>query len=232
MLDFEQWDSKWDYNVDIVICIDLTNSMRDYIEEVKDKTLGFHEQYLEAMEQADISVARLRVKVIGFRDFGFGSEPIVDSSKFFELPDESEEFERFVRALQVDTGGDIPESGLEAIALAMKSDWLNVKKRQRHIMLMFTDAPAHPLGFGSDSVHYPEGMPADLAELARWWVEGVPNGSYNPRSGRLVVFAPEVYPWNEMSKWYSSLLVPPKAGAFIDERDFEYAVDMLVRGFF
>ena len=123
------------------------------------------------------------------------------------------------------------ESGLEAIAMAMKSDWTNEGFRQRHIILVFTDAPSHPLGFGSKSVHYPDGIPVDLAELERWWELGVPNGSYNPRIGRLVVFAPNAYPWNEMMSFERYWHVPSKAGVDVDEIELDLALSCLVDGY-
>ena len=218
-----------DYYVDIVMCIDLTKSMYDYIEEVKKKVIVFPELYMDTMEAVGRNVSQFRVRVIGFRDFGFSSEPIVDSGKFFLLPEENIEFECFVRDLQVDTGGDIPESGLEAIALALKSDWTN-EGRHRHIILLFTDAPAHPLCFGSDSVHYPEDMPSDLEELRRWWGNGVPNGSFKPNSGRLMVFAPEVYPWKDMLVWNRYWYVPLEAGLTVDGEIIADAIDLLVGG--
>lgn len=217
-----------DYCVDIVMCIDLTRSMRNYIEEVKRKAIVFHELFIEAMDDVGHEVAQLRIRVIGFRDFGYGAEPIVDSGRFFMLPDENKEFERFVLGLQVDTGGDIPESSLEAIALAMKSDWTNEGSKLRHVVLMFTDAPAHPLGFGSDSARYPKGMPSDLAELGSWWQCGVPNGTYDKNAGRLVVFAPEAYPWNEMRGWNRYWHEPSKAGAGLDGLALNDVFDVLV----
>ena len=66
-------------------------------------------------------------------------------------------------------GGDIPEDGLEAIAYAIKSDWTTEGTDQRRVIVVWTDAPTHPLGYGSDSPAYPLGMPAGLAELGQWW---------------------------------------------------------------
>ena len=227
MMGYASKQQEMDYCVDIVVCIDLTNSMQNYIEEVKESALSFPVKFVEAMEQNGHDIGQLRVKVIGFRDFGSDSEPIVDSGEFFVLPDENKEFECFVRDLQVNTGGDIPESGLEAIALAMKSDWTTEGNRQRHMILVFTDAPAHPLGFGSESANYPDGLPVDLAELGRWWNEGIPNGAYNPRCGRLVVFAPDAYPWIDMQTWNRYWHAPSKPEMYIDDIDIEEVIDVL-----
>lgn len=227
MMGYASKQQVMDFCVDIVMCIDLTNSMHDYIEEVKTTVIRFQDMLTEAMEEAGREPGQLRTRVIGFRDFGSDSEPIVDSGKFFVMPAESEELERFVRGLKLDTGGDKPKSGLEAVALAMKSDWTTEGNRQRYMILVFTDASAHPLGFGAESVHYPDGMPADLDELEKWWSEGVPYESFKPKCGRLVVFAPEVYPWIDMQTWNRYWYVPSKAGLNLDDIDIREAIDVL-----
>ena len=225
---------KFSYSVDIVMCIDLTGSMAPVIEKVKDNVLSFGGEIVEAMEEARMDVCQLRIRVIGFRDFGSSQEPIVDSERFFMLPDDNREFENFVRNLQVDSESDKQASGLEAIALALKSDWTYTDDKLRQWILVFTDSTAHPLGFGSNSVHYPEGMPTDLATLGSWW-EGTDwsaVGPYNFGYGRMVVFAPEVYPWNEMEAWNRYWLVPSKAGADLEDVDYQYAFDVIVSGDF
>ena len=215
------------YGVDMVMCIDVTCAMSPIIGKINEYARSIYGKFVKAMEEEGKSVCRFRIRVIGFRDFKFDAKPIVDSGKFFLLPDDNKEFECFVRVLQAEGGGDTPESSLEAIALALKSKWTNECSRQRHIILVLTDAPAHSLGCGSDSVHYPDGMPVDLAELGRWWDEGVPNGSYKPESGRLVVFAPEFYPWNEMVLWNQYWHAPCRAGSGLIDLEFEEIIDLL-----
>ncbi len=66
-------------------------------------------------------------------------------------------------------GGDAPEDGYEALAYAIRLKWNtaeNVKKR--HIIVLFTDEDAHPLGFGKTSQYYPKEMPNDYQELTEW----------------------------------------------------------------
>ena len=61
----------------------------------------------------------------------------------------------FVNGLIAEGGGDAPESGLEAVALAMNSPWTTAGDRRRQVIVVWTDQPAHPLD--------PSVVPADLA---------------------------------------------------------------------
>ena len=225
-----QGNAVGDYCVDLVMCIDATMSMAPILEEVKENAISFYGKFVEAMEEAGKDVEKLRIRVIAFRDFKADDEPIVDSANFFDLPDESEAFESFVRGIEPSGGGDVPENALEAIALAVKSEWTTQGDKQRHVILVFTDAPAHELGKLAGESSYPEGMPADLATLGSWW-EGVDQsavGTYKRKFGRMVVFAPEAYPWTEMRAWNRYWFVPSKAGLGLEEVDMNEAMDVLV----
>lgn len=220
-----------DYNVDIVMCIDATVSMRDAIEMTKETALTFHEQLAEAMSASMRDIGKLRIKVIVFRDYGCDAEPMVES-KFFVLPDENVEYKAFVDGIKVSGGGDLPENSLEAISLALKSDWTTEGSKRRHIILVFTDNEALKLGERADSPNYPEGMPADLAELGAWWEKTDQNfiSNYEPDAGRLVVFAPRMYPWNEegIEVWNRVTLTATAPGAGMKDVVFEEILDRLV----
>ena len=70
--------------------------------------------------------------MIAFRDYGVDSEPMLES-KFFTLDGESGAFHEFVEGIEATGGGDEPESSLEALALAMKSDWVRTGSVRRHV---------------------------------------------------------------------------------------------------
>ncbi len=91
------------------------------------------------------AISQLRLKVIAFRDFGDDASNAVEETGFLHLPSQARDFEDFVRGIDATGGGDIPESGLEALALAINSPWETGLDRRRHVIVMFTDAPAHPL---------------------------------------------------------------------------------------
>lgn len=180
-----------EYYVDIVMCIDATGSMAPIIDEVKSNAMSFYQKFLDSMEENEKEVAQLRIKVIAFRDYGCDAEPMKES-QFFTLPDDNEAFKAFVSGIEAQGGGDAPENALEAIALALKSDWTTGGSKRRHAILVFSDAPALPLGARADSPSYPAGMPKDIAQLGAWWecTDQTLGSTYQAKAGRLIAFVP------------------------------------------
>ena len=221
-----------EYCVDIVMCIDATGSMAPIIEEVKSNALSFYQRFIEAMEENDKEVEQLRIKVIVFRDYKADSEPMSESG-FFVLPDQTDSFKSFVSSIEASGGGDTAENALEAIALALKSDWTTGGSKRRHAILVFSDAPALPLGDRKNCAGYPDGMPADIAELGSWW-EGTTqtlSGSYQAKAGRLVAFVPNAEPWTEMQAWNRYWPAFSPAGTGLAEVDIQSAIDLMVGSF-
>ena len=221
--------SIFDYYADIVMCIDATSRMRPIIEEVKSNALSFCERFAEAMEEYGNRVLQLRVKVIAFRDYGCDAEPMTES-RFFLLPDEEEALHAFVRGIRAEGGGNGAANALEAIALALRSDWTTGGYKRRHCIFVFSDSPALPLGARADSAQYPSGMPKDLEELGRWRHGEEPgfHGSYQPRYGRLVAFVPNTEPWTSMQDWFCCWTVFSKAGTDSGDMDIQVSLDMMV----
>ncbi len=215
-----------DYNVDIVMCIDATGSMASIINEVKANALSFYRKFVDEMEAQEPpkSVQQLRIKVIAFRDYGVDSEPMVES-KFFVLDEEGDQFHEFVDRIEATGGGDEPENSLEALALAMKSDWVRTGAVRRHVIMMFTDASALPLGARKGKGGYNADLPADMAELREMW-EGQ---AMEKRAKRLLVFAPDCTPWSDMVDWSNTFHTASKAGAGCDDTDIATCIHLLVQ---
>ena len=221
-----------EYNVDIVMCIDATGSMAPIIDEVKSNAISFYQRFVDSMEENDKDVAQLRIKVIVFRDYGCDDEPMVESS-FYTLPEQNEEFRSFVNAIEAKGGGDGPENALEAIALALKSDWTTGGSRRRHAILVFSDAPALSLGERSGASAYPSGLPENLAQLGAWW-EGADQSlgsTYQPKAGRLVAFVPNAEPWTELQAWNRYWPAFSPAGTGLPDVDIQSAIDLMVGSF-
>ena len=181
------------------------------------------------MNDVDKSVEQLRLKVIVFRDYKSDSEPMVES-EFFTLPDQVSDFENFIIGIEAKGGGDGPENALEAIALALKSDWTTGGSKRRHAILLFSDAPALALGERASFASYPKDMPADLAQLGAWW-EGTDQtlcSTYQPKAGRLVAFVPNAEPWTMLQAWNRFWPAYSKAGTGLEEVDIQAAIDLLV----
>ena len=170
-----------DYKVDIVMCIDVTGSMQDCIDTVKSRALQFWPDLQDALKAASKNVSDVRVKVIAFRDFEADGANALQESRYFNLSDQGssdpEEYKQFVSGLVADGGGDEPENALEALTLAIQSDWVQTGDKRRHVIVMFTDASAHKLENANRSnPNYPQNMPGRLDSLRRtspsiFWIE-------------------------------------------------------------
>ena len=110
---------NFDYNVDMVFCIDATGSMGGLIEKVKDNALNFYQDVQRMMTNKQKTIAQLRVRVIAFRDYAADGDDAMMVTDFFNLPEEEKDFEETVRSIHAEGGGDIPEDGLEALAYAI-----------------------------------------------------------------------------------------------------------------
>ena len=238
-----------DTNVDIVFVIDATRSMQDSIDMVKESALSFDKGLNECLAKAGRIVNNLRIKVIWFRDFYWDGNQAFGESKFFEMPDEKEEFHDFVSGIHEAGGYDEPESALEALVLALRSDFVQDGEKKRHIIVLFTDADAHDFKDydrlveeaakkGCRPEMYPDDMPKDISEFYNAW-QG--NGmcqeclgnqgettKFSSRDGRLVLFAPDAWPWTDMSLELENVIHQKiMAGEGGSELDMEEVYNMI-----
>lgn len=218
------------YCVDITIPMDATGSMSPIISEVKSGALTFCRRFHEAMEATGKSVSQLRIRVIPFRDYKADGSKAMEESPFFVLPEQNDAFEAYVNGISAMGGGDEPENSLEALALAMRSPWTTEGAKRRHVILLFTDASAHPLGNSSCKKNplYPEDMPSTIAELGDLWNGVGQNGMPDPNAARLVLFTPNVSPWSDMQAWNNVWVSFSQAGTGLSEVDIDMAIQLLV----
>ena len=115
--------------MDFVICIDATESMAQIINEVKQNAITFYMKCLDDMKMGNgYDVGQFRIKIIAFRDYGVDDEPMKESD-FFVIPDQYLELQSFLDGIHAKggmesiTGKNEPSNALEAISLALKSDW-------------------------------------------------------------------------------------------------------------
>jgi len=216
------------YNVDIVLCIDGTKSMGPFIEGVKNTAKNFPNKVTEAMAEVNWGISTLRVKVIVFRDCYNDGEKSIEISGFFTLPGQKNNFNNFISSIKTFGGGVESDSGLEAIALAMKSDWNNDSERRRHLIALWTDSSAYKLEEvqgESRPENYPLGIPLTFEELTDLWHE---NGvKFMSRMAKqLFIFAPDEYPWNVMgTDWECTIWMPSKAGEALSDMDMKMILD-------
>ncbi len=191
-------------NADIVFVIDATDSMSPILNTVKNFTMSLHEKVIQGLQQYHRKIKQLRVKVIAFRDYYCDGYMSLQESPFFYLPEDNERFKDFVTRIEAKGGGDEPESGLEALAVAMRSDWEKTGTSKRHAIVLFTDAAAHPLEQQRYGIpeNYPSPMLKSYEDLMRAWdgemygMEECYNMDRNAR--RLILFTPDTAPWNRI----------------------------------
>ena len=217
------------YAVDIVFCIDVTGSMAPVIDTVKDGALSFHNRLEKTMAAKGKEISQLRIRVVAFRDFSDSPTNALQESAFWTMPEQASEFESFVRGLRAAGGGDVPESGLEALAVAIDSDWESGLDRRRHIIAVFTDASAHPLGKGADASTYPAAAPGSIDDLFEMWGYGSSQTAVMENAAkRLLLFAPDTTPWNVIAAdWTNTLYFPSQAGDGLEEYDLNEILEII-----
>ena len=217
------------YNVDIVMCIDCTASMGELLETVKENALRFYPDLKVQCDAKGKEISSLRIRVIGFRDLGYdGTKAIVDTN-FLSIPEEEEKLKNFINSLSPQGGGPEPESGLEALSMAINSNWTNGGDKRRHVIVLWSDASTHDLGInGLDNPLYPAGAPKDFDELTDWW-EDEQGGKMNKSAKRLILFAPDSKYWTAIgNNWSNAIQHPAKAGMGLEEIDYKTILSTIV----
>lgn len=183
-----------DCDVDIAMCIDNTGSMLPFLNMVKNNAINFHSDLTKYSKMKRRNIKNIRIKVISFGDL---RETQIKESVMFSIPKDIKPFNDYVKNINCFGGIDAPENGLEALAMAINTDWVKTDIRHRHIILLYTDASAHELGLVSfDSPNTPK----TFDELENRW------NCMDENAKRLVLFAPNCYPWNNIAKSWDKVV--------------------------
>jgi hypothetical protein len=215
------------YAVDIVLVIDVTGSMGPVLEAVKQHALRFDTELAAKLDEKSKRVDQLRVRVIAFRDFGSDSDAL-DASDFFVLPDDRSAYAAFVNRLTPGGGGDAPESGLDAFAYALDSPWVTGLDKRRHVVVVFTDAPSHPLAHAAGHPQYPRGIASTMDELYDRWEGDGQSGGMESNAKRLLLFTPDGDPWTGLgTEMEYAIHYPSQAGRGIVDHDYDSILDLI-----
>jgi hypothetical protein len=115
--------------LDLVICIDTTNSMRKYMNTIQEKLVPMLEQVLTGFPS-------FRIGMVRFKDYRE-----LYLTRVIPFTDDFSVFQNELNAIRVGGGGDIPEAVYEALYDgATKFTW----EAQARIMILIGDAPPHP----------------------------------------------------------------------------------------
>ena len=217
------------YNVDIVMCIDCTGSMGPLLNVVKGNALKFYPDVKAACAEKNKQIDQLRIRVIGFRDSNCDKEKSFADSGFLNIPEQEAEFKNFVNNFEADGGGDEPECGLEAVAMALDSEWTKGGDKRRHVVVVWSDASTHPLEEPSTkTAYYPQGMPSNFDELTDWW-EDDQMGKMEKTAKRCIIFAPDAASWTDMGlNWTNTIHHTAKASDGLSDVDYETIIASIV----
>ena len=223
------------FDVDIVFCIDATGSMEPCLKMVKENALKLYDDIVSEMKKQGKEINQLRARLIAFRDYKEYERdkvPPLLETKFFVLPEEKEGFRNSLMAIRPEGGGDEPEDGLEALAFAIKSNWTpkNQSTRRRQIILLWSDASTHELGYARGTKNYPPSMARDFNELTRWWGTTQGEGDMEYEAKRLLLYAPDKPWWSTIaSNWPNVIHIPVVTGEGLKEQDYRQIVYLLVK---
>ncbi|WP_042705797.1 hypothetical protein [Methanomicrobium mobile] len=216
-------------NLDLVYCIDATQSMRNSIEYAKCAANTFHIDLVNELKSRNVTVQQIRSKIIVFRDFSHDNDKAISQSKFFDLNNEVMEYQKYISNIKIDDVvspitriftiygklmNDFKEcsdvssskSALEALHLAINSEWEEVggdiNIRRRHIIVLFTASSAYAL----DDVKYREIAskntlyPTDIPQNYAELINEWDEKMYPDWGKRLIIFAPYAEPWDEIEE--------------------------------
>lgn len=221
-------DSQAQYGVSIRFVADATGSMAPVLDLVKRDLLTFSPRLSTALAAKGKTIGKLMVGIDVFRDVFVDGADAFSSSRFFDMATEQNALQKFVKGIQPLGGGDEPESGLEGLSLALNASWPNDAAKQRHVVVVYTDASAHPLEKAAAMAaqsNYPPNMPKSFSELTdRWSAQ-----SMNRNAKRLILFAPDANPWTDIAKhWENTVHYASRAGEGLSEVDSQTILDAIV----
>jgi len=115
--------------LDIVICLDTTNSMKKYIDPLREKLIPALNRILNEFPS-------FRIGMVLYKDYYD-----VYLTKVIPFTSDFTRFQRELNAISVGGGGDIPEAVYEALYNgAIRFTW----EAESRIMILIGDGPPHP----------------------------------------------------------------------------------------
>jgi len=219
-------NSNLQYKIDICFCISISQSISTLKVFLKEKNMmDLFTEILNAYRYLDKNVEFCRFRLIGFNC----TNGYIFESTFFLIPEKEDQLDNIVTKSFISENFQNVGHELYALGLSIKSDWVRDGDRQRHIIVVWSDASTHPLekGAGSSNGHYPMGMPKDFNELTGWW-DGQSYMS-NHSAKRLIVFAPDSNAWTNISThWENTVHYPLKVGEGLAEVDYKNILSAIV----
>ena len=184
---------KKNRNVDVVFCIDETieglsnkeinNLIQPFVKKLKEEILFKGDE-----------IEQLRVKIITFSDYLTANKDnlAIKESIFFEIPMDTYNYKDYLDEIKLNKQPSDKTNGLEALYLAMQSDFVATKRCDRQIIVLITGKDALPFQERANCPGYPTDMPKDIEELSAWWMyDQRKSFGLGQKQKRLVIFAPK-----------------------------------------
>lgn len=201
------------FNADVVMCIDCTMSMSSIIGTIKNNAMNFYTDLKKRCLAQGKQVLSLRIKVIAFRDMC--DERPFEVSNFYIMPEQEGQFKTFVSNLQDIGGGDNPELGYDALAMALQSDWDAVEDSRR-VVILWTDDASHPL-LGATSTF------GSYERMKSYW-----HNQLGGDAKRLILFAPSDPSWTKIeNEWDNTVRHDVSAGRGLTDIDYDEIIKTL-----
>lgn len=197
--------------ISIVFAVSASVYMKPFWQHLAANVSRSQAYLRDAMPGSTWQDAEIRMRFIAFRDMYMYTDPFV-SSPFCHLPREAGELERFARDLTYRGLGRYKSSGLEALFLAMHSDWAWNDNAVKHVIVLVADtlpyelrSPLRSFDKRYESVlnglisNHDLPVPENLEEFRMCWLNGV--GTMDNWNNFLLLYVPECAEWQEIATW-------------------------------
>lgn len=214
--------------VDIVYCIDCSNSMTSYLFQVKNMARVFWRDFCKARARNHHYLYKVipRVKIIGYGN-RMNANNLIRESDFFPLPEYLDDFEDYLESLTTDgcKESSIKNNGLNALVYAINTHMQEHKLTQavlssvpyryveHRVIVVWSASPDIELQVFDDSERNTlYTIPANFYDISEMWDE------MKQGSKCLLLFTPDESRWSDISeKWEDTLHFPSLAGAGIND---------------
>ena len=189
-------------SVDVVMVMDISGSMSSEIDMVKSNALSFYSQFKEKCDAAGIYLSGLNTQVVTYSDINVDGDEALNSSETYDLTDEAQQaaFKEYVDGIDLSYGGDVPESGLEALMAAFKRDWGVDDGYHRQVVILWTDAPYKTVNEG---IYQKEDGDGEWYDVYTPYAYDVVKATWDsmPTGRRMIIFAPYGCSYSNGGAW-------------------------------
>ncbi len=189
--------------------------MQYTLTQFKREATVLYDRIVDALKSASKKIPNIRIKIIGIKTFDIDGASACIESRFFKIQcqEENSKYIKFLYQLIANGNGDCVDT-ITALSLAIKSDWTLNGDKQRHIVVLITDISANKLEDANRSnPYYPKNTPVSFEELTDTWLSPTSGQTSKIKlkqsTKRLIVFAPQMYPWPEIYESWDQVVYNP-----------------------